>query len=917
MDMERQPTTSLRPDELLAQSAWMRSLACALVGAEADDLVQETWLRALTNAPATVRDPRAWLARVMRNAARMKGRTATRRREREQRAARAEALPSTADLAAEAELHQLAAQSVLGLEEPYRTTLLLRYVRGLSPTEIAEHQSLSASTVRTRLERGLEQVREHLDRRHGGRREAWVAWLLPNLHRTPSPPKPVGAAAAAGGLLVSTQWIVGGLAIVGVAALLWTALPEGGSGVQPARERASSSAALLEVPAAKVEREPVDSERDAPATTPPVAAPAPAARVDGRVIDEQGRPIESALVWTVDLLRIGESFTATGEPTRTDADGRFRLRRRPQRDLQLMVEHDGHRPAWHGAGRDEPTIEVVLERAAVLEGVVLDRDSGQPLAGTRLNFGDASWREGAFRTVIADSAGRFRFEAAESTGALYFSAAPPGRVYQSVQLDPAPGNLRRVELRLAAGHTLRGRVLDLESGAAIAGASIQAGYQVVATSAANGHFELAGLSGEKLIFEITHPGYSTTARFVDPAALAELELFPLVGACTLSGRVLGPDARPLAGATVVPIHDKTRAGLPPNFEAACPVPDGTVFHRISTLFSALTDSEGRFRFEALSPFMPYSDVSAHAPGLGRVHYGELRFRNPGEQREIEITYPCATGTIEGVVRVGDKPDRAFLRWHGSSAQGKTEADANGRYRLEQVEAGPIRLEVYPNEWREKVELSLVLEPDATLTQDVDIDAPRGRISGRVLRASGEPEPWTVVRARLTDGRQLTTTTEQDGRFDLALDAAVGEGVELELLDHMLWFEQPSAAVGDSGLELRLPDSGVLRVAVTDAHGLPLSFAVDYRRPGEEDWTRLIDPWRREPEVGLVDLLFPAVALDLRFSFARAGCSGTCRNRPGGGSPAGRARSDAHPTPCDGTTRNPLALRRFRSRGVTP
>ena len=57
-------------DRLLANAGWVKALAFRLVSDEAaaDDLAQETWLRALERPPrdaATVRSLRAWLARVV------------------------------------------------------------------------------------------------------------------------------------------------------------------------------------------------------------------------------------------------------------------------------------------------------------------------------------------------------------------------------------------------------------------------------------------------------------------------------------------------------------------------------------------------------------------------------------------------------------------------------------------------------------------------------------------------------------------------------------------------------------------------------------------------------------------------------------------------------------------------------------
>src|SRR5262249_12564760 len=153
--------------------AWMRRLAAALAGAEGDDLAQEAWLTALRRPPGALEHPRAWLGTVLRNLARMQARADARRRTREASLPPRGDEPSTEERVARAELEQLAVRHVLDLEPLHREALVLRYMRGLEPSEIARRAGVPASTVRNRIARGLEEVRVRLDERHG-RRSAWL-----------------------------------------------------------------------------------------------------------------------------------------------------------------------------------------------------------------------------------------------------------------------------------------------------------------------------------------------------------------------------------------------------------------------------------------------------------------------------------------------------------------------------------------------------------------------------------------------------------------------------------------------------------------------------------------------------------------------------------------------------------------------
>src|SRR5512140_3109750 len=72
-------------EELLVHTAWLRRLALRLVGDAdvADDLVQETWIAAVRRSPEARDSLRPWLAKVLRDAFRMRARGEGRRAARE------------------------------------------------------------------------------------------------------------------------------------------------------------------------------------------------------------------------------------------------------------------------------------------------------------------------------------------------------------------------------------------------------------------------------------------------------------------------------------------------------------------------------------------------------------------------------------------------------------------------------------------------------------------------------------------------------------------------------------------------------------------------------------------------------------------------------------------------------------------
>src|SRR5262249_38297160 len=88
---------------------------------------------------------------------------------------RVEASPS--ETVERAELHHAVLSAVMTLDEPYRTTVLLRFVEYESEAAIAARLGVPIATVRTRLRRALDRLREKLDARWGAR-PAWIALAL-------------------------------------------------------------------------------------------------------------------------------------------------------------------------------------------------------------------------------------------------------------------------------------------------------------------------------------------------------------------------------------------------------------------------------------------------------------------------------------------------------------------------------------------------------------------------------------------------------------------------------------------------------------------------------------------------------------------------------------------------------------------
>ena len=150
-------------ESLLEHGGFLRRLARAMLDEhDAEDLVQETWLRVLQKPPTATGREKWWLSRVAKRVAWRGSASAAARIDREVKVARTERTPSTLETAERLEQERAVVEAVQRLREPYRTTLVLRYLDGLKPREIAVHENTPIETVRSRIQRGLRELRKDL-----------------------------------------------------------------------------------------------------------------------------------------------------------------------------------------------------------------------------------------------------------------------------------------------------------------------------------------------------------------------------------------------------------------------------------------------------------------------------------------------------------------------------------------------------------------------------------------------------------------------------------------------------------------------------------------------------------------------------------------------------------------------------------
>lgn len=633
--------------ELLRSTNNLRALARTLVhdSATAEDVAQEAWLAALEGRPPRSVPLQWWLRGVVRNISLRFLRTEERRRRREALVARPEAVAPSAESAAHrAETHRRLVDAVLGLPEPYRHAVLLRYFEELTPKEIASQTGERPGTVRMRLQRGVAMLRARLDADQCGDRRAWALALVPLMFGRLR----VSTALASGGVAVktTTKLYVGALLVLlaaGAAApLLLRRTPA------PVDTRRTSPEAAA-----------VPARRLRPAEPNDIAAPSPAA-------EPTADPSWSSIIvvvanWCGDpvaVARIDATFatvsdvSADGSPTsiaaaETDASGRATLSDlEPLRPLSIVSTADGFAgritlATSPGAGETQE-VRVRLLPACEVEGRVRTA-AGQPIANAVVQIGD-----GRVARAMSSEDGHYVLRGLE-WGVADVRAARPGArptTVTKVRL-PVSGDL---DIVLPEPTLVTGTVRDAQSGGPVAGATVRLGIGFgvrasgTATTDAAGRYEIQSLpEGVVNQVEVEASGYVTVRRppartpldfpvRPDESAVVDFALEPVTG-----DSAQPPDAmhEPPTGVVVVRVVDPSGAPI--------------AGARINGRSAVTTGADGRGRLEG-TPAGESIRWHVDAAGFGR---GDVEATvDEGATIETSVVLERAP-LVRGVVRTED------------------------------------------------------------------------------------------------------------------------------------------------------------------------------------------------------------------------------------------------------------------------
>lgn len=523
-------------------------------------------------------------------------------------------------------------------------------------------------------------------------------------------------------------------------------------------------------------------EPSAPGPEPPVED---RGRLRGSVADGSGAAVGGARVEVLPL-RLADTGTVSfaGAEARTATDGRFELNVPERAPLLVRAERNGFAPAWKSPVFGGQDVRLVLGEAGRIE-VLARSEEGEPIASARVSV----WCDGgpgvtSFRSESeTDESGTAAFEGVPRASVSVLARAPP-RAHARRRVDLASDSEVRIELVLARGRAIRGRVTSAAGGLPIAGARVGSKALGFAIADAEGRYEIAGIAPTASSWGIgaVAAGFAPRFLYVE-VSQGDVELdFGLEVGVALTGRVVDGAGTAVPGAAVAAgarLATAAFTGETLTLEAFSG-PDGRFaidpVHPQSSVFLRVVGPLGDVAERRAGPFLEEKDTD-----LGDV----VLSKHAGVFGRVEVASGAPAGGFEVTLRPA--PDAASAGARAPLA--RTLADPWGDFRFERVAPGAYLVELRAEESGEALAVRAV-ELAAGIREEVMLIAGRRRIYGRVVDASGRAIERSGIRAlALDEGGSIVAHTQIKGDGAFVLPVPTYGEHELVLRDPSLRFEE--------------------------------------------------------------------------------------------------------------------------------
>lgn len=451
--------------------------------------------------------------------------------------------------------------------------------------------------------------------------------------------------------------------------------------------------------------------------------------VAGRIVDEEGEGVPHVPLSIARRARSPFMDDYIAPRTRTDAEGRFRMDQLPSCALEVTAFPRGYvRERLELSGPGQEDVEIVLQRAGVLSGQVIDGLTGEPLNEFTVRFVDPHLEEGQERMwgydatwsgpgmSFVDTNGRWaareQFRIGEFVGVEVSADGYAPTVDDHVRVRSA--DEEGPVFVMQRGSRISGQVIDGKTNQPLAGVLVRRFNRATridmgpdrdskhdrvweATTDEAGRFELEGVPAGETRLGVAAPDFATRVDgpfdVLPGGDLVEREI-RLAGGGVITGVLLDIDGTPLAQETIT--------------LNATDVPNGE-----RTGSRTTTDESGRFRLAGLQDGLyQVNHRDFHADHGFNAQMRAARITDADEV-EIELR-PLGTARVEGsVVAEVDLPELMTLWISPRSVDRMEHAErlrrsrgvvvVGGRFVIEGLEAGDYNASV--DVWSERHHLT--------------------------------------------------------------------------------------------------------------------------------------------------------------------------------------------------------------------
>jgi protocatechuate 3,4-dioxygenase beta subunit/beta-lactamase regulating signal transducer with metallopeptidase domain len=618
-----------------------------------------------------------------------------------------------------------------------------------------------------------------------------------------------------------------------------------------------------------------EEKNEGAATEPPSVQPTELA---GTVVDADGKPLAGVTVdvWT----------WYPGNETKSDETGHFRLKGfEPREQVEVEFRKENYCPRlFVSVPAGTADWDVRMDNDTYFEGRMSDSD-GKAVVGAVIRAEHGPFRnpgvvidEVATETTT-DNDGHYRLYVMPDTYDIKIRV--PGRGVARYQHQSiGAGGKRQLDLQLDRGITLRANVIDSLTGDPVQGITLWKwnAKGIEGTSNADGLLEIPSMFPGKFEFSVTAAGQDRHRSSVagnyarwwsekavqthqrsaeidghgfqrnfddlefDISADAEPVTIFVEPCVTIAGRVVDPDGKPVAGATVAPA--KTGSGNSLTGD---------------TRFSYETRKDGTFEMKLPASGLSQYNLIAHdgkyeqwrkwANGAGAPFTTK-----PGDHInnvELRLTRPA---TVRGIVKTTDGKPAVGIDVRATDVNNRdnryyhptTKTDKQGRFELKFVSPGKHFIQSAPF-WLQSDQApgrtsALVELKDGETKEDVSIETPQDSQTGG--RPSGIPAILVqqTTAAGADSKRTPTILSYGDGKPD-GKKSYGGSG-------HLIRFEMPEGVTKVKGIRIhgsryglpQAPDENFEVTFLSDDRSETLdSKEAPYHlfKRGKEQWVRVM------------------------------------------------------------------------------